>query len=315
MYAAIAANKHATAVLIVGFVLLIGVVVLAVGIILGLPPEAAAIVAGVATVISLFLVWLIYRSSSDLVLSISEAKPADRKQYLELYRTVENMAIASGLPMPKVYIINDGSPNAMATGIDPKHASVAVTTGLLQKLDKLELEGVIAHEMSHIGNYDTRLMVVTAIFVGFIAIVVDVALRFTWYGAGSRRRYKGKGEGAGGAILLIVAIVALILAPIVARIMQMALSRQREYLADASGAMLTRYPEGLASALEKISRDKDPLDVSTKGTAHLYIAEPFKGQQSSLNSLFDTHPPIGERIKRLRAMAGTMGGGPQPTAG
>jgi heat shock protein HtpX len=204
--------------------------------------------------------------------------------------------------MPKVYVIQDGAINAFATGRDPQHASIAVTTGLLQKTEKLELEGVIAHELSHIGNYDTRLMMVTAVLVGLIAILVDVMLRFTWYGAGHRKRYKGKGEGGAGAIVLIVAIVALVLAPIVSRFIQLAVSRQREYLADASSALLTRYPAGLAGALEKISKDDDPLDVATKGTAHLFIANPFKGNESSLNSLFQTHPLIEDRIARLRGM-------------
>jgi len=208
--------------------------------------------------------------------------------------------------MPKVYVIKEGAPNAFATGRDPKHASIAVTTGLLEKLNKLELEGVVAHELSHVRDYDTRLMLIAAVAVGLIAILVDVFLRFTWYGAGARGRYRGKGEDAGGAILLVVAVIAAVVAPIVAKVIQMSISRQREYMADASGALLTRYPEGLASALEKISGDKDPLDVSTKGTAHLWIAEPFKGQESGFNSMFDTHPPIQERIRRLRAMEGAV---------
>jgi heat shock protein HtpX len=203
-----------------------------------------------------------------------------------------------------VYVIKEGSPNAFATGRDPQHASIAVTTGLLEKMNKLELEGVIAHELSHIRNYDIRLMLVAVVTVGLIAIMADVLLRFTWYGAGARSRYRGKGENAGGVILLGLGILAAILAPLVARIIQMALSRQREYLADASGALLTRYPEGLASALEKIAKDPDPLDVSTKGTAHLWIAEPFKGQRNEVKAagLYDTHPPIQNRIERLRSM-------------
>ena len=306
IYTAVSANRRKTALLVVGFVLFIGAVVELVGLAMGLPLAPASIVAGVAVAVALALSFLLYRSADSMVLSISEAKPADRQKHLDLYRAVENLCIGAGLPMPKIYVINDGSPNAFATGRDPQHASIAVTAGLLQKLDKLELEGVVAHELSHVGNYDTRLMMMTAVLVGFIAILVDVMLRFTWYGAGARTRYKGKGEGAGGAILLIAAIVAIVLAPVVARLIQMAISRQREYMADASSALLTRYPEGLASALEKIASDKDPLDVSTKGTAHLFIAEPFKGQKSSLNSLFNTHPPIRERVARLRAMAGQV---------
>jgi heat shock protein HtpX len=306
IYTAIAANRRRTAFLVLGFVLLVGVVVELAGLGLGLPVVPASIVAGVAIAVSLLLAFWIYRSSDSIVLGISEARQVKKEQHPELFRTVENLCIGAGLPMPKVYIIDDSAPNAFATGTDPKHASIAVTSGLLKKLDRLELEGVVAHELSHIGNFDTRLMVMTAILVGFIAIIVDVFLRFTWYGAGSRNRYKGKGENAGGAVLLILAIVAMILAPIIARMIQFAISRQREYLADASAALLTRYPEGLARALEKISSDKDPLEVATKGTAHLYITNPFKGQESLTNDMFSTHPPIKERVARLRAMASTI---------
>ena len=252
------------------------------------------------------LVAQLFRFADSLVLGISEAKEADRQQYLELYRTVENLCIGAGLPMPRVYVIDDSAPNAFATGRDPQHASIAVTKGLLQKMNKLELEGVIGHELSHIGNYDTRLMVISAVLIGFIAIVVDVFLRYTWYGAGTRRRYKGQGEGAGGAILLVLAIVAIVLAPIVARMLQLAISRQREYLADASSALLTRYPEGLAKALEKIDHDTEPLEIATKGTAPLFITNPLKGHESALNNLFETHPPIAERVARLRAMEGAI---------
>ncbi|MBM3948362.1 MAG: M48 family metallopeptidase [SAR202 cluster bacterium] len=299
---AIAANRRNTNLLMGGFVLTVGVVVFAAGVVLGLPPDVSGIVAAVGAGISVVIAWLLYRSSDSIVLGISEAKQVTREQYPELFRTVENLCIGAGLPMPKVYVIQDGAINAFATGRDPHHASIAVTTGLLQKTEKLELEGVIGHELSHVGNYDTRLMMVTAVLVGLIAILVDVMLRMTWYGAGARKRYKGKGEGGAGVLLLIGAIVALVLAPIVARLIQLAVSRQREYLADASSALLTRYPAGLAGALEKISKDDDPLDVATKGTAHLFIADPFKGNESSLNSLFQTHPPIAERIARLRAM-------------
>jgi heat shock protein HtpX len=303
IYAAIEENRRKTALFIGAFVLLIGVISFAVGIVLGLPVAPSGIVALVFTGIALALALWIYRASDNIVLSISEAREAKRQEHLDLYRTVENIAIAAGIPAPKVYVINDTAPNAFATGRDPSHATVAVTTGLLQKLNKLELEGVVAHEISHIRNYDTRLMVMTAVFVGFIAVMTDVMLRYTWYGAGHRTRYKGKGEGSAGVILLVLAIIALVLAPIAAKLIQLAISRQREYLADASGALLTRYPAGLASALEKITKDKEPLEVATKGTAHLYIANPMKAQESAMNNLFATHPPIQERIARLQAMA------------
>jgi heat shock protein HtpX len=204
--------------------------------------------------------------------------------------------------MPNVYIIDDGSPNAFATGRDPEHASITVTSGLLRKLDKLELEGVIAHEMSHVGNYDIRVMTIVVVLVGLIALLADVFLRWTWFGAGRRTSNRGKGGGGAAAILLLVALALAILAPIAAQIIQMAISRQREYLADASGALLTRNPDALARALEKIAGDPDPLEVANKATAHLYINNPLREHQSFLNNLFSTHPPIEERIKLLRAM-------------
>jgi len=303
IYTAIEENRRKTALFIAVFVLLIGLIAFAVGIVLGLPVAPAGVVSLVLTAFALLLALWLYRASDRIVLGISEAREAKRQEHLELYRTVENISIAAGIPMPKVYIINDTAPNAFATGRDPAHASVAVTTGLLQKLSKLELEGVIAHEISHIRNFDTRLMVMVAVFVGFIAVLADVMLRYTWYGAGRRTRYKGKGEGSAGAVVLVLAIVALILAPIAAQVIQFAIARQREFLADASSALLTRYPAGLAGALEKITNDTEPLEVATKGTAHLYIANPIKGQESSMNNLFATHPPIKERVARLRAMA------------
>lgn len=305
-YAAIEANKRRTLLLMVALALIPGIMAEIVGLAMGLPLGPASAIAGAAIAVSLLVAVWGYRSGDSMVLSVSEAKPASREQYPALYRTVENLCIGAGVPMPRIYVIQDGAPNAFATGRDPRHASIAVTTGLLEKMSKLELEGVIAHELSHVRNYDTRVMLITAILIGMIAIAADVFLRFTWFGAGSRNRYKGKGQDAGGAILLVIAIIAMIVAPLVAKLIQMAVSRQREYLADASGALLTRYPEGLASALEKIASDKDPLDVSTKGTAHLYFAEPFKGQASAMNSMFDTHPPVLDRVRRLRSMEGVV---------
>jgi heat shock protein HtpX len=215
---------------------------------------------------------------------------------------VENLCIGAGLPMPKVYVIEDGSPNAFATGRDPDHAVVCVTRGLLQKLDHLELEGVIAHELSHIGNYDIRLMTVVVVLVGVIALLADFMLRLTIWGAGGRSSNRSRSSGYGALIIYAVAIIAIILAPIAAQLIKLALSRQREYLADASAAELTRYPEGLARALEKIAADTDPLEEANKATAHLYICNPLHEHSSFLNNLFSTHPPIEERIAILRAM-------------
>ena len=303
-YAAIASNRRKTVGLVISFILVIGIAVWAVGIILGLPLEVSGIVAGIATIISLLCAFWAYRSGDSVVLRIAHAHPADPQEHRQLIRTVENLCIGAGMPMPRVYVIDDKAMNAFATGRDPEHATVAITTGLLEKLEPLELEGVIAHELSHVRNFDIRLMMMTAILVGVVAITADVALRATWFGAGRRSRYKGKGEGGGAVIIMVIALIAIIIAPIVARIIQMSLSRQREYLADASGALLTRYPEGLASALVKISGDKDPLDEATKGTAHMYFVNPLSAHGSGLNNMFSTHPPIQDRIERLRNMMG-----------
>lgn len=280
------------------FVFLLGafvaVIVLALGLPLFVTPVVVALLAA--------YVGISYAAAPRALLGMSEAHEVSPEKEPELHRVVENLCIGAGLPVPKVYVIEDGAPNAFATGRDPQHASIAVTRGLLGKLDKLELEGVIAHELSHVGNEDTRLLMVAVILVGLIALLADFILRWTWYGAGRRSRYKEKGGGGGAAILLVVALVLAVLVPIVAQALRFAISRQREYLADASGALLTRYPEGLARALEKIAADPDPLEVANKATAPLYIANPLTEHQSFLNNLFDTHPPIRERIALLRAM-------------
>lgn len=241
-----------------------------------------------------------YYFSDQVVLSTSGAVPIKKSDNPELYRIVENLAIGDGVAMPKVYIINDVSPNAFATGRDPKHASVAVTTGLLERLNKSELEGVIAHELSHVKNFDTRLMAITAVLVGFIAIAADLFMRGLIWGGVRNEDENRRAQG----MFLILGLVFAIIAPIVATLIQLAVSRKREFLADASGALLTRYPDGLASALQKISSDPRPLRTATSATAHLFIVNPFKGKgfQGWFTGLFSTHPPIEERIKILRAM-------------
>ena len=253
--------------------------------------------AGIMLIVSGLISFLSYYNSDKIVLAMSGAKPADKKTYRTLYTTVENLAIASGLPMPRVYVINDPSPNAFATGRDPKHAVVAATTGILEKLNKLELEGVIAHELSHIGNYDTRLMGVVSMLVGSIAILADVFMRSMWFsGRDDDRRSSNQ-------IFMILGIVFAILAPIVAMLIQLAISRRREYLADASGALLTRYPDALADALLKIASDPLPVKRATTGTAHFYVSDPFKGKKSNfMLNLFSTHPPVQDRVKALREM-------------
>jgi len=241
-----------------------------------------------------------YWKSDSISLSLAGAKPADPAQNQELFRVVENLAITAGLPSPKIYIIDDPAPNAFATGRDKDHAAIAVTSGLLNMMDKNELSGVIAHELSHIGNRDTLLQTVVVVLVGFIAILAHVFTRSLWFGGGRRRGGDKEGGGQLGAILFIVGIVFVILSPIIAHLIQLAISRKREFLADADGALLTRYPQGLASALQKIEAYDQPMERANNATAHLFIANPFGPHASSgLVKLFMTHPPIEERIKAL----------------
>lgn len=242
-----------------------------------------------------------YFFSDKIVLATSGAKQIQKNDNPELFRIVENLAMGDGIPMPKVYIINDPSPNAFATGRSPKNASIAATTGILERLNKSELEGVIAHELSHVKNYDTRLMAITAVLVGFIALLADIFLRNLFWGGFTRRDDE---DNRGQIVFLIIGLILAIISPIVASLIQLAVSRKREFLADASGALLTRYPEGLASALEKISKDQRSLHTASNATAHLFIVNPFKkgNFQSTLSGLFSTHPPIEERIKILREM-------------
>lgn len=252
-----------------------------------------------AVIFSVFMSFGSYWYSDRIVLSLSKARLIKKKDNPELYRIVENLSITAGLPLPKIYIIEEAQPNAFATGRDKNHAVVAVTRGLLEKLDKAELEGVIAHEFSHIGNRDILLSTIIVVLVGIVVILSSVFLRISFFGGGRRNN-----RGSGGAILLVLGIVAAILAPIAATLIQLAISRKREFLADASGALLTRYPEGLARALEKISADPHNLRVANNSTAHLYIASPFRGKEktSRFRRLFLTHPPIEDRIKALRGM-------------
>ena len=298
IYDRIDSNRRSTFLLLLVFVALLAGASIAIGIVLGLPYPLAPLL----IIPFLIIAAMMYYSSSRVALAISQARQVTKDKEPELYRTVENLCIGAGLPMPKVYVIEDGSPNAFATGRDPDHASIAVTRGLLQKLDKLELEGVIAHELSDIGNYDIRMMTIVVVLVGLAALMADFALRLTLFGAGRRSSNRGRGGGAGVAIIYAVALLAIIVTPIVAQLIRFAISRQREFLADSSAALLTRYPEGLARALEKISADPDPLEVANKATAHLYINNPLREHRSFLNNLFSTHPPIEERIQILRAM-------------
>ena len=254
-----------------------------------------SIILVIAVIFSILMSFTSYWYSDKIVLSMSKAKEVKHEENPELYHIVENLCITAGLPLPKIYIIEEMAPNAFATGRDPKHAVVAVTRGLLEKLDRSELEGVIAHELSHIGNRDILLQTVVVILVGLVALLSDWFLRWSFFG---RRNSDNKGQI--GAIMAIVGIVLALLSPLIALLLQMSISRKREFLADASGSLLTRYPEGLARALEKISQDPTELKVANKATAHMYISNPFKGKK--IRKMFMTHPSVEERTKALRGM-------------
>lgn len=260
---------------------------------------AGAFITSYAFILSFFSSIGSYFFSDKIVLGISGAHEADMTKYKHLYDLVENMTIASGLPMPRIYIIEDTAMNAFATGRDPKHGVICFTTGILSRLEKRELEGVIAHEMAHIGNFDIRLMSIVSVLVGTITLLVDWVTRGMFYGKNS-----DNDRGVNG-ILVLIGIVFLILSPIIATLIKLAISRNREYLADSTAAMMTRYPQGLASALKKISSDKEILEAANGATAHLYIASPLKNRSmgsGTLAHLFSTHPPVEERIKRLETM-------------
>ncbi len=293
VYTEISKNKRNTALLITFFLVLI----IGLGYVFSLTVDEPALLP-IAVGISIFMSFFSYYYSDTIVLKMSHAKEIKRSEDQELYRTVENLAIGAGLPTPKIYLIEDTAPNAFATGRDPKHAVVAITSGLRQKLTKQELEGVMAHELSHIGNYDIRLTTIVVVLVGIVTLLADWLLRI---GFSSRRK-----EGNG--IIGIIGIAMALLAPLAAVLIQLSISRKREYLADASGVLLTRYPKGLADALRKIAADHEPLEVANKATAHLYISNPLKehlDQKDSIGrfaSLFQTHPPINDRIDRLEKM-------------
>lgn len=259
-------------------------------------------ITGLALIITGIMNFVSYFWSDKIVLAISGAIPVSEQSNQALYRLVENLCIAAGLPTPKIYIMNDSATNAFATGRDKNHAAICFTIGILEKLNKTELEGVTAHELSHVGNRDTLLMSVVSVLVGTIALLSDWFLRSLWFGADQDREDRGNG------IFLILALVSAILAPLVATLIQLAVSRRRELLADASGVLITRYPQGLENALIKISADKEPLEAANRGTAHLYIVNPFKGKSTInwLSGLFNTHPPIEVRVKALREMEGKV---------
>lgn len=296
MYEQIAANKRKSAALIFFFILAVAALGYAFSYLTewGAPGIAAAVVFALVSALGS------YYASDKIALSISKARPATKEEFPYLVNVVEGLTIAAGIPAPRCYVIDDSAPNAFATGRDPQHAVVCVTTGLLQKMDRAELEGVVAHEMSHIRYYDIRLMTLVVVLVGIMALLSDWILRsFVW---GGRARRGGRDRGGGEAVLIAVGLLLAVLAPIAATLIRMAISRKREFLADAGAAQLTRYPAGLASALRKIAADREPLEAANKATAHLYIANPLLDHKGKLNRLFSTHPPIEERIAALEKM-------------
>jgi len=292
MYSQIDSNKRKTNILIVLFLSFI----IALGWFFGYVLQYGYGVFTLSIIISLTMTWFSYYYGDKVALKTSKAKEIKSTDNPYLFRMVENLSITSGIPMPKVHIIDSPALNAFATGRDPEHASIAVTTGIINALENEELEGVIAHELSHIKNYDIRVMTIVIVLVGTVSLLADMFFRMQLFGGSKDRDNKGNA----GMILAIIGIVLVILSPIVAEIIKLAVSRKREYLADASGALLTRYPEGLARALEKISASSVPLASANSATAHLFISNPLKGK--ALSKIFSTHPPIEDRIRELRKM-------------
>jgi heat shock protein HtpX len=299
----IAVNRRNSLFLIAGFLAFVAVFGYVIGWAWIGDPVGALFGLGLAFVVGTVSGIATYYGGARMVLAASRAKEITHEDAPVLFNVVEEMAIAAGLPMPKVYIIEDSAPNAFATGRDPEHASVAVTSGLLEKLDRDELQGVIAHEMSHVGNFDIRYAMLVGVLVGTTVLISDFFLRGLWFGGGARGG--GRGGGGGGYIQLVMIVVAVllaILAPLFARLLQLSISRQREYLADATAVQLTRNPKGLADALQKISGDREVLEAANRATAHLYIVNPVKKFEKRAKGLFSTHPPIEDRIEILRSM-------------
>jgi len=296
MYEQIASNKRRSILLVAFFVVLIFILAWAFEQLTGMGEGGlifAALIAGVSAFAS-------YYASDKIALAVSHARPVTKEEYPYLYNVVEGLTLAAGIPAPRCYVIDDTAPNAFATGRDPQHSVICVTTGLLAKLDRLELEGVISHEMAHIKNYDIRLQTLAVTMVGIIALLGDWILRSVWWGGRSRKI--GNDKSGVGAIFLVIGLLLAAFGPLIAQLLRLAVSRRREFLADASGAMMTRYPPGLASALRKISADTEPLEAANKATAHMYIVNPLKNLKGSFNRLFSTHPPIEERIAALEKM-------------
>jgi len=302
-YAQIAANKRQSVLLALIVAALLGLLAFAIGYgVTGSSAASVPIFAGVVILSLLVAVGTLY-AGDGLVLAASRAREVGEGDAPQLINVVRELAIGADVPMPRVYVIDDSAPNAFATGRDPQHASVAITTGLLDKLDREELQGVIGHELSHVRNYDIRFTLLVGVLVGSVALLADMFLRFTFWGGGRSRSRSGGGGGV-QALIFVLALALAILAPIAARLVQLAVSRQREYLADASSVEVTRNPRGLERALLKIAGDKEVLEVANRATQHLYIVNPIKKFEQRASGLFSTHPPIIDRVNRLRALTG-----------
>lgn len=304
MYDQVAQNKRRSIFIIVAFVILVVAVLQALNLLIGGGPYFGIVALLIAGGSAAFAYW----KSDSIALRVSRAQPASLEEYGRLHNIVEGLCIAGGLPKPRIYVVEDPSPNAFATGRDPKHAAIAVTTGLLEKLNRVELEGVLAHELSHIKNYDILVSTLAVTMVGVIAIAADIGVRFLWFGMGRSRN--NSNDGGGGGIMALLAVFGfflLIFSPLIGRLMQAAVSRKREILADVSGVELTRYPPGLISALEKLRDDYTVVGSTSHATAHLWIEQPqaldeSAGRMARINRMFDTHPPIEERIALLREL-------------
>ena len=308
MYEQIARNKRRTFVMLAAFVLLIAGVAVALGVIF----KAGVAIVPIAITIAIVMAWTSYFASDKIALAASRAKPADGPEYARYHNLVEGLCIAAGLPKPRLYVVDDPAPNAFATGRNPQHAALAVTTGLLEIMNRVELEGVLAHELSHVRNYDILVSTIAVTAVGAVALMADLGMRFMWFGGRSDRRDNNDSGGL-GMILVILSFALLILAPFAAQLMQFAMSRRRELLADASGVELTRYPPGLISALKKLQDDNAVVHHATRATAQMWIESPLERDEKTaadgtksggswLNRKFDTHPPLADRIAALEAM-------------
>lgn len=300
-YQLVASNKRRSTLIVAAFIIFIVGAALLMSYAFGFGYQIVAI----ALIISGIMSFISYWWSHKIILAISSARPAKREEFFDFYTTIENLSMSQRMPMPELYVIEDTAMNAFATGRDPQHAVICATTGLLNRLNRSEIEGVMAHELAHVQNYDIRLMSIVSVLVGLIALISDGLLRMTFLG-GRRRSRDKHGGGQLQLILIIVGLVLALLSPIIANLIKLALSRRREFLSDATAAAMTKNPEGLARALEKLGQDKEPLEAANKATAHLYIDNPLKNHHDAIGmfaKLFNTHPPIEERVARLRGIA------------